>query len=493
MSKHYPFLFFALFFTLPFPSMAQSLHPDLHQAYRQILNLQLEEALPLIEKKYEDEPDQAFRLYIQSLSDFMDLMLFKEPEKYEFYKKKRNYYQDNIQSLDKERAWVAFVEGELKLHDGLISVNYGDYLYGSLKLIQAHNLTRQNISLFEEDAFFNKTYGVINIVLSLIPERHNWILTLLQIKPDMQQGKRQLQYIAGHKGLFQQEGQLLLALLHAFYIKDFRYASDILEKAQFDLHNSLLINYLYGIISTKTYKNESAIRYFESCSRLNRGYKELPVVEYHLGETYLRRLELDRSLGHYNKFLKISGPGSDFIKDSYYKLSLIFLLKKSSDSLNYYRKKGLNSGSLSTEKDRYAQYMISENEIPHPDLLKARFLFDGGYFEKALNILYAISLTDLRAEEKFELHYRLGRLYQMSGNSPLAIQNFNKAMLMKEFSEHYLMANAHLQMGYIYSGLEYPTLAESQFRQAIKYTGELYGQSIRNEARTAIEFLEIND
>jgi hypothetical protein len=72
----------------------------------------------------------------------------------------------------------------------------------------------------------------------------------------------------------------------------------------------------------------------------------------------------------------------------------------------------------------------TRGEIPNILLLKARLLFDGGYYRKALNLLISNrdKLESLSIEQQTEYHYRLGRIYDGLDNKVNARLEYSKAL-----------------------------------------------------------------
>ena len=53
------------------------------------------------------------------------------------------------------------------------------------------------------------------------------------------------------------------------------------------------------------------------------------------------------------------------------------------------------SGKEASEADKYAARSLAEDELPHVNLTKARYATDGGYYEKASQILESLHPGDI--------------------------------------------------------------------------------------------------
>jgi hypothetical protein len=68
--------------------------------------------------------------------------------------------------------------------------------------------------------------------------------------------------------------------------------------------------------------------------------------------------------------------------------------------------------------------------------------------------------------------------------------DYYERMFTTPFQDHYLVANAHLQMGYILYQLGEFQSSATHFKRAMEYNGDYYRSSIRNEARTGLRLIE---
>jgi tetratricopeptide (TPR) repeat protein len=124
--------------------------------------------------------------------------------------------------------------------------------------------------------------------------------------------------------------------------------------------------------------------------------------------------------------------------------------------------------------------------VPNIILLKARLLFDGGYYNKAKNLL----LTDINGfkdDDIIERYYRLGRIAQKSGDIDEAKLYLKKTIETGKNSTRYFAGNAALQLGIIYE-------KENNFEKAKHYYNicrtldfDEYETSIKEKAKQGLE------
>jgi tetratricopeptide (TPR) repeat protein len=119
--------------------------------------------------------------------------------------------------------------------------------------------------------------------------------------------------------------------------------------------------------------------------------------------------------------------------------------------------------------------------------MKARLAFDGGYYDKALELLNAYSENSFdQASDRAEFNYRKGRIFQKTNNFPNAITSFERAIILSENQNWSFGASSALQLGYIFQVKNEKMKAKSYFEKAISYKKHEYKNSVDNKAKAAL-------
>lgn len=487
MKVHCPFLFLLL---ISYSGFSQHLDNHLTEAYHYTLQLKTQNAAKLLLKKYYGDDDIAFKIYISSLNDFLQLILRYNEETYHEYLKKENDYEDALDTLNPEKPMVTFVTGEITLHSALLRIHYGDQFAGALKLIKVYNLTQKNEPLASGNFYLDKTSAIIHILLSMVPGKYHFILSFLRIHPDLELGIQKLKLISEKPSIFQFEGSMLYALLNSYYLNNQDESRKAIDRIDSLNYAGILHDYLSGLIAVKGHNNPRALTAFENCRTYPPDVMFIPLSEYYLAGAYLKKLDLNKARETYQSFLAANQDGR-YVKACYYHLYQISILERKTPEIKIYFNKVLTEGSMATEDDQYAYYLIKENQSPLPELLKARLLYDGGYFRKALKILDELDELKLDSEHHLEFFYRKGRVLQALEETSTAIKAFNRVFAYPENKDNYLVANSHLQLGYIYKEQNNMAAAREEFGLAMQYKGKIYQNSIVRESKTA--YMEITN
>ncbi|MBR9997796.1 MAG: hypothetical protein KFF73_02440 [Cyclobacteriaceae bacterium] len=469
-------------------SSAQSLSPEIILAYQKILEGKLDSSHLILNHKFTNDQDRAFKIYIRSLEDLLVLSLNRNKPLYQNYAEREKEYNAALGSLRKEDEFISFIKSEIRLHSAIIRFRYNDQFSGALRLIQSYNMVKSMLKEPEPPPYIYKTAGVLNILLSIVPEKYDLVLRLIGIRPDLATGIQQLEKLTEINGLFLFEGHMVWALLNAYYLNEPEKSYAVISMNEKIRQKSLLYNYLAGLIYMKGRDNDKTIQSFKKCLQFNAEYMKIPSATFYLAESYMKKLDFSRAGTYYHQYLNQSGA-RDLKKASYYGLYLISLFNNDSISGENYRKKVVHEGQLSAEADEYVYSLVVNNHYPHPEIQKSRLLFDGGYYEESLRMLQSIGQANLDEEEKLEYQYRKGRVNQLL-NDYQAAEKYFELMFRSSFDDHYLVANAHLQMGYIEYEKGFPDESAVHFREAMKYSGAYYKTSIRNEAEAGLSLVD---
>jgi hypothetical protein len=479
-----PLLFFSLI-----PLHGQSYNKELVFLYQKVLDLNFRDEIPALSlNNYQSSDNKAFQIYILNLRNTLDLLLVHNPDKYKSLLRIEKKYNDILNNLDKNDPYVNYLKVEIKVHRGLIKIKYGDRISGAFNLIQAYRNIRSFEDKYPGHIYTLKISGLLNIIISLFPDQYDWVLNMFQIDPDFIKGMNYLKEFSETKSVYMREGLLLYTLCESFY-GDNSYEAVLKLKSHGTLFdNSLLFNYLIGLYSIKNRNNEDAIEYFDNCLSFGRSYLQIPSITYYRAESYLKELNFNKASYLYGLYLL--QPDSKLnIKDANYKLynlSVVFGIPD--EDHEKYRNKILSEGSLQTGADRYASNRIKNNYVPDSTLFISRLLFDGGYFERSIDVLQAANSSDyIKTEDRCEFYYRYARNYQSLLEYENAIDYYKKVIEIPGSEEFYFWGNATLNLGHIYAKKESYTEAGKYYQLALKYKGNSYQNSIKTEAKAGLK------
>ncbi|MBA4054525.1 MAG: hypothetical protein C0490_07430, partial [Marivirga sp.] len=239
-------------------------------------------------------------------------------------------------------------------------------------------------------------------------------------------------------------------------------------------------------------KNAQSEKALSLLSRFEEQQNGLPVyyADYLRAEVFLHKAEYLNAISSYRSFIN-HYKGQNHIKDANYKIGLCYWLNGNVNDATAMFKLARNTGKESMEADKYAARSLAEAELPHPKLTKARYFTDGGYYDKASEILESLTTNDLpTSRDQVEFYYRKARLAHKTHKMEEAKSFYLKTIELNGASSWYYAPNASLQLGYIALAEKDKVSAEEYFEQSLSYKKHEYKNSIDAKAKSALAQLD---
>lgn len=448
------------------------------RAYNLVLNLQIDEAHLLIAKA-----ETAQQHYVLALAEALELLITEDGEKY------REYEDRFTQRLDRKTKTNIpddlFLQAEIRMQWAFVYLKFGHEFDAALNLRQAY-LTIQEIKRkFPDFQAIKKSSGLLEIIIGSVPQKYNWVLSLLNMQGSTKTGLEELQSIVHSESPLAFEANLMHALINGFLLQQpaagLDEIKDLLSKHP---HNKLAL-FLGSALAIKNSQSKQALAMLDSLSKQNSG---LPIyyADYLRGEIYLCKAEYLNSISSYRWFIS-NYRGQNSVKDAYYKIGLCYWLNGNSNDALATFKQAKFLGKEASEADKYAARSLADPELPNIKLMKARYAIDGGYYEEATQILESVHASDiLTKRDEVEHHYRKARLAHKQNDVDAAKQYYRKTIDVNGDEPWYFAPNACLQMGYILLEEGDAALSRNYFNRAMSYNKHEYKNSIDSKAKSAI-------
>jgi tetratricopeptide (TPR) repeat protein len=144
-------------------------------------------------------------------------------------------------------------------------------------------------------------------------------------------------------------------------------------------------------------------------------------------------------------------------------------------------------GADNSEPDKAALQEATGAEIPDIKLIKARLLFDGGYYQRAYDLLKNAG-AEYSANRKLSLEYtyRIGRISHKMGKSPEAIRFYQQTLDDGAKEPWYFACNAALQIGLLHEEKRDYTKARSAFQRCLGLHPKDYANSLHAQAKAGL-------
>ncbi|MFN3405520.1 MAG: tetratricopeptide repeat protein [Cytophagaceae bacterium] len=477
--------FFILFFLSTFSYGQYTFSKECENAYNEILKLKIKNGKSLLQN-INNKESKAIVLYLENYADVISVFISDELKQYEALYPASNGRVEQISKMDKKSPYYLFILSEIKLQWAFIKIKFGDEVAGMWDIRQAYLMLEENNQKFPDFLPNKKTFGIMNILVGSVPDKYTWVTNVAGMRGNISTGIKLLEDASSKPNPFNLEASIIKIAAENYILSKEDISIANISALYKENNDNLLLAFLNASILMKNSHDEEALNVL-SQRPVSDEYIIFPYLHLMEGDILLHKGNYQEAIEKYALFLK-DQKGSNFIKDAYYKLFLCFWLNNENARAEKYLKKVLYNGKAVYDADRYAQQFAERNELPDKNIMKCRLFTDGGYYEEALTLFNSIQSETLGTEDKVEYTYRLGRLYQKTGELTKAIECYEKTIAHAPTEGNYFGPNACLQLGYLYRNKDREK-AKKYFEQALSYKNYHYKNSIDNKARGALNEL----
>jgi len=464
-----------------------------HQAFDDIIRLKLSKANNTLKSELEKKPENAYALYLVGLSEIIQVFI---SENQSHYKKLQVSIPRTIKLIEKfggKSPYSQLFKGQLLFYYGATQTKFEDFFSAGINMRDAYLVLKNNAT--KHPAFLpNSTImGVIETFSGTVPASFKWIIPLFGIKPSVANGVKKLEKFNNARVSpgselenFKMEAKLFLGGLYHMVLHKEKEGWELIDNSTKDWKSNLFSTYMRASFLIKTGENEEAIKVLSN-RPIGKEYIDLYHLDYLLGVCKLNRLDndADKSLINYITHFK----GRNYLKSALHKLSWYYLIKGDYTNYQLFLSKIPSTGFEFTDEDKQATKSVKEKYIPNISLLRARLLFDGGYYDRALTELSNKSTKNYSEyRDQVEFIYRLGRIYQKQGRGSVAITYFLKAISAGKNLPHYYAMASSIEIGKIYEEMNDLANAKLYYKKALTFTkNKEYMNSLEQKAKAGID------
>jgi tetratricopeptide (TPR) repeat protein len=393
-----------------------------------------------------------------------------------------------MEKLDRGTPDFEWLKAEMLFHAWLAQVWFGSRVSGAAKIFGSYRRIREHRQLHPEFWQNLKLAGMFNVMFDFIPTWMRRAADMFGLSGNSVLGMYQIETYcdsaAGCPGLAE-EGILIAGLGYKMNQQELK-GMDFLQRQPAGVMENTLIRYLYASAATYTYQNDLALEILGGI-RENDLQMRFYSLDYITGRCMLNKLEpganvpLERYLADY--------PGQDYRKDICFRLSCYYLIRGNLERYRHYHELIATTGETMRDRDQEALLEYRSGVVPHTDLLRARLLCDGGYYDRALAELSAIDPPELtETAHRLEFHYRKGRIYQQSGRNAEAIAELTRAYGNGKSLPYTFATRAALNLGRIYEESGDYRLAFDWYEHASRaWSEEHSAESVKDAAERGME------
>ncbi|MFT5156584.1 MAG: hypothetical protein ACI83I_001132 [Bacteroidia bacterium] len=464
------------------------------QAQASIYQLKLKYAEKILLAESTRNPDNIVTDYLKCMSSLLKVVTNENEEDYQSFNLQVKAALKQFSAYDGADGYSDFFQQELYFYSSVADGKMGNAISAAGNV---RNSYRHGIKLVEVHPDFwpaYKTLGLLKAGFGNLPASYRKLISMLGYNGTTLQGLADIQKMSRLKVVkpewvyLQKEAKFYEAAVQLYLNNNKAEAWRIINTLTSDFDINPLSAFARANIAEKCKKNEVIIETLLARPTSNE-FHQIPYFNFMLGAAKLHRLDAD-AIHYFKKFLA-ENMGSSYVKSCYQKMAWNAIVLKKPVLYTTYMNLCKLSGNTNLEEDEQAQREAESELIPHEYLLKARLLFDGGYYEKAIAQIDGKSADDFETTlQKTEYCYRKGRIYDELNQNELAIAYYKAAMITgKDLSQYYASYSA-LYLAERYESLGKASEARENFSKAMSFkANKEYKKSIEHRAKSGLQRL----
>ncbi len=449
------------------------------QAYNELFRLQLPNASKLI-KKNSPISDPVWA-YLQHLHLTLNVLITENENLTDQLYDQHKDLLKIVSNYPTDNPWRGFFENEMKIQLAFVKLKRGESFSGGNLLRSSYSGLKKNQKVFPDFWPHYKSFGILQILLSTVPEQFQWILKLLGMDASAKEGLLNLKEKAVNSELFRDESETMYSLIQVFLLEEFTLGEKILVQKYTADKQNILLGYL---LSTSYLRNNESAKAEQILKEIKPPFK-FTFLHYQRANIELQKANYSQSEALFLKFLN-EREGDNYLKDSWYKLYLGSYLSGDVQKANVYLARAKSQGTTYVEPDKNAEREI-ESEGVNKILMKSRLATDGGFYDIALQTLASSNPSDFPTKkDQTEKQYRLARIYDLKGENEKALDLYKVVIANSGDEPWYFAPNAALMSGNIFRMKKQFEAAKAMYEKALSYKSHAYKNSIDTKAKAGL-------
>ncbi len=457
--------------------------------YQNALSLRLTEARATIAQMKRTEPDNLMAIYLENYLDFLTVFANDNESEYRRLSKNMDSRLDKLSRGDRLSPYYLYTQAEVRLQWAILRIRFSDFLSGASDVKQAYALLEQNQKKHPDFIANKKSLGFLHAMIGNVPDDYKWVVRGLGgMTGTTEQGLKELEevlaYSRQHEFVFEDEAMISYTLLQLYLNNKPNIAWETIKNSKLNPTTNPLAAYALAAVAMRSDRNDEAVRILQNFPT-GSIYHTLHQRNYMLGLAKLRRLDTDANQP-LELFLK-EYKGVNGVKECYQKLAWHSLLQGNQNAYNAYIDMVRKKGADNSEPDKAALQESKSAEMPDTRLIKARLLFDGGYYQRAYDLLKnAAADYSSNRKRSLEYSYRVGRIAHKMGKSSEAFRFYQQTLDQGAKDPWYFACNAALQIGLLHEEKRDFQNARSAFQRCLDLHPEQYASTIHAQAKAGL-------
>lgn len=400
---------------------------------------------------------------------------------------------DHLETLPEALPQKGVMLAELHCKRAALEFLEGNYLLALRHARIGRTAALRNAKSFPQNQDQLKILGTFNVIFGAVPRKYQWITDPLGLEGDIQLGLNQLSTASQQGNLLRVESVFFASYVEKVMLNEGDRALQRLQAEREKRGSSYVLDYFMALNYLQTKQNTAALEILSQYEAYHpQGVSPLPYWNYQLGKAYYYKGSHRLAQRYLARFIK-AYPDGMYHTDAAFRLGMSLTL-----SGQYHQAKNMfqhiaDRSHSGFDQDEYADFMArrflaQEPSVAELNLFRARHYYDGGYFEKAQNVLSQIeqSLASLNENEKTELYYRMARLYHSQKEFAQAQSYYQKCIDTRPTFQQWLQAYTLYYQGEIALEQNELSAARSYYEAALKKDDYFYQSGLENRCKARL-------
>lgn len=479
-----------LFFVPNFVLADFAFNDNCIKAYQSIISLKLNEGQTLLNAERKANPNNSIPVLLENYIDFFKVLTTETNSSFEYFKNRKSVHISQIEKdVQKNSPWYLYALAEINLQSCINRFKYQEYVTGAYELQKAYKLLEENKSKFPDFLPNQKSFALLYGLVGLVPDEYKWAMSTIGLKGNVQEGIEMLERLktklpSSNYSYLTTETIFFLSVIQLTLESTPNLYETVVRNTNSIPNTNLLKVYICANVALRFGHADDAIDMLINRPKSS-AYCSFYHLDYMLACAKQYRFDND-AVQYFETYLK-NYEGNFNVKDSYLKIAYYYLLKGNIDKYNAYTALCKVRGQAISERDKSAIIHASEAHAPELNILKARFYYDGGYYNKALDVLTDKKLDNIPLlKDKVEYLYRMGLIQQALNNNDQAIVFYNAVVSQASTLIYQYAASACFRLGTIYESKKQNAKAAQFYEQCLKMKNEEYKNSFESKAKAGL-------
>ncbi len=466
--------------------------PRAADAYQKIFSLRFLEAEGALAELQQKEPDNLARIFLENTLEVLRIGIDDDEGAYNRCVKNMDSRLYQLSRGEPRSPYYRYTQAETRLQWAVLHARFGHYFSCLSNIKAGYALLRENQRRFPDFMANHKSLGVLHVLVGNVPDDYRWAVHLFGgIKGDIRGGiaalESLLRHPENHSFLFRDEVLMAYSLLQINLNNQPEKAWKTLKDSRLDTKSNAVAAFVVANVALKTGRCDEAVSILSAVPK-GPAFHPFRYCDYLLGTAKLQRLDADADL----PLLRFVGnfTGKSGLKEAYQKLAWHQLLQGNVSGYHNYIWKVKQQGNARSDPDKAALREADSGDMPDVRLLKARLLFDGGYYHSAFDLLKNDRAEyDANPRHQLEYQYRMGRIFQKMGNIGEAYRCYETTIRLGEKRPWYFACNAALQIGILQEEAGERQHARYWYQKCLAINPEEYAGSLHGKAKAGLNRL----